>query len=284
MRTRDKGKYNSCSMEAFWPIPYARLPRQIVDLSKEGKRRLEWFRWYREHRHNARLTCRHFGIHPSTFYKWLKRYDPKDLLSLEDESRRPYEVRKPETTRETEELVVKERKKHPYWSKYKLEVVLKKGYGVNISASTIGRILRRKKLIEHAKSEKRRKAWWGRKKKQRIKGEKIEQEPLSWIQMDTKVIYFPEGIRWYQFTAIDCITRKRVLRIYTTKSSRTGKMFLDECLREWGGKPKRIQTDNGSEFMGKFDRECERLGIRHFFKLPKDAPTDGVCREVAQDR
>jgi len=61
-------------------------------------------------------------------------------------------------------------------------------------------------------------------------------------------------------------------------------MFLDECLREWGRKPNRIQTDNGSEFMGKFDRECERLGIRHFFKLPKDAPTDGVCRKVTQDR
>jgi len=43
MRSRDKGPYNSCSMGAFWPIPYARLPRQVVDLSKEGKRRLDWF-------------------------------------------------------------------------------------------------------------------------------------------------------------------------------------------------------------------------------------------------
>jgi len=281
---RDKGKYNSCSMGAFWPIPYARLPRQIVDLSRDGKRRQEWFNWCSDHGGNVRLTCRHFGISPKTYYKWANRYDKRNPLTLEDNPRGPISPRKPETPASIVEIVVEERNSHPYWSKYKLEVVLKRDYGMSISASTIGRILRRKELIEHAKSEKRRKAWWGRKKKQRIKGEKIEQEPLSWIQMDTKVIYFPEGTRWYQFTAIDCITRKRVLRIYTTKSSRTGKMFLDECLREWGRKPNRIQTDNGSEFMGEFDRECERLGIRHFFKLPKDAPTDGVCREVAQDR
>jgi len=61
-------------------------------------------------------------------------------------------------------------------------------------------------------------------------------------------------------------------------------MFLGECLIEWERKPKRIQTDNGSEFMGEFDRECERLGIKHFFKLSKDAPANGICRKVTQDR
>jgi len=40
-------------------------------LSKEARMRLRWI----EHFHrcgNARMTCRHFAISPTTFYKWLK--------------------------------------------------------------------------------------------------------------------------------------------------------------------------------------------------------------------
>jgi len=115
-------------------------------------------------------------------------------LSLEDESRRPYEVRKPETTREAPGAGSQREKRASVLEQIQASrQYLRRDYGVNLSSSTIGRILRRKKLIEHAKSQKRRKAWWGRKKKQRIKGEKIEQESLSWVQMDTKVIYFPPG-------------------------------------------------------------------------------------------
>lgn len=33
---------------------------------------------------NARLTCRHFFIPLKTFYKWQKRFDKKNLRTLED--------------------------------------------------------------------------------------------------------------------------------------------------------------------------------------------------------
>ena len=55
-----------------------------VELSREAKWRLEWIDWYRAHGRNARKTCRHFSISPDTLYRWLGRYDPKDLTSLED--------------------------------------------------------------------------------------------------------------------------------------------------------------------------------------------------------
>jgi transposase len=51
---------------------------------------------YAEHR-NARLTYRHFDISPQTFYRWKRRFDPYDLTTLEDESRRPDRVRQPQT-------------------------------------------------------------------------------------------------------------------------------------------------------------------------------------------
>jgi hypothetical protein len=47
---------------------------------------------------NARQTCRYFGISAQTFYRWKNRYDPYDLTTLEEESRRPRRVRGPETS------------------------------------------------------------------------------------------------------------------------------------------------------------------------------------------
>ncbi|MDR2552409.1 MAG: helix-turn-helix domain-containing protein [Treponema sp.] len=43
------------------------------------------------------LTCRHFGIHRSYFYRWKKRYDPKRLSTLENKPTSP--KRKPEYAR-----------------------------------------------------------------------------------------------------------------------------------------------------------------------------------------
>src|SRR3990172_1880626 len=43
-------------------------------LSKEARERYRKIQWYEEHGRRVRLTCRHFGISSSTFYKWLRRY------------------------------------------------------------------------------------------------------------------------------------------------------------------------------------------------------------------
>ena len=51
--------------------------------------------WYRHHGENGRLTCRHFGISPDTFYRWKRRYRPNHLASLEDRSHTPKGRREP---------------------------------------------------------------------------------------------------------------------------------------------------------------------------------------------
>ena len=71
------------------------LAKLGINLSRDAKRRLEWFNHYEEHGRNARLTCRHFGISPQTFYRWLKRYDPQHPITLESRSHRPKKVRRP---------------------------------------------------------------------------------------------------------------------------------------------------------------------------------------------
>ncbi|OGJ56682.1 hypothetical protein A3D88_02800 [Candidatus Peribacteria bacterium RIFCSPHIGHO2_02_FULL_52_16] len=53
------------------------------NMRNEVTERLEWFFDFATHRSISR-TCRTFGIARSTFYRWLKRFDPADLRSLED--------------------------------------------------------------------------------------------------------------------------------------------------------------------------------------------------------
>ena len=126
-------------------VPRAnRLARSGADISKEAQRRLKWFDYYFSHGENARLTCRHFDISPQTFYRWKRRYDPGYLQSLEDRSRRPKRVRRPQTPPELVEAVLKMREQYPRWGKEKIAVLLKE-QGFNTSASTVGRILTRLK-------------------------------------------------------------------------------------------------------------------------------------------
>jgi hypothetical protein len=51
-------------------IPNSVSGVRFLELSKAAKHRLRIMEWYEAHGKNARLTCRHFGISPDTFYRW----------------------------------------------------------------------------------------------------------------------------------------------------------------------------------------------------------------------
>jgi len=111
-------------------IPGAsRLAKLQVEPSKRARQRLKWFDYYDSRGRNARLTCRHFDISPQTFYRWKRRYNPKDLASLEDRSHRPCHVRQPAYSVELVEAVLRLREEYPRWGKDKLAVLLdEKGF------------------------------------------------------------------------------------------------------------------------------------------------------------
>src|SRR3970040_1415320 len=92
-----KGRYNGSHMSIYGSVvPGAeRLAKLQRELSKAARLRLKWLDYYNSHGLNARLTCRHFGISPQTFYRWKRRYHPGHLQTLESRSRRPQRVRQP---------------------------------------------------------------------------------------------------------------------------------------------------------------------------------------------
>lgn len=114
------------------------------DLSDEIKQKLEWFDYYEKHDRNARRTCRHFGISPDTFYRWKRRHNTKDLLSLVDnkKNRRPKKLRGPATPPQVVDRIRELKERYPTWGRNKLWILLK-NEGIFISAATVGRIINR---------------------------------------------------------------------------------------------------------------------------------------------
>ena len=266
-----KGRYNGGRMTVYGTIlpGSARLDRSAYlaeRLTERARFRIKVLDWHRAHGQNISLTARHFGLGRSTLHRWLKRFHQAGLLGLCDQSRRPKSFRPTTTDWTVTARVVELRKQYPAWSKYKLAAVLKRE-DVSVSASTIGRILRRKGLIEARVSRRRRRS--ARHPKARFpRGLRINHEGQL-IQLDVKHIMLIEGRRFYQFTAIDVLSKRRVLRIYPSESSRNGALFLRECRAAFPFPIEAVQTDNGAPFQKEFARLCRELRLPHYFIQPR---------------
>lgn len=239
---------------------------KVQPLTEDAKKRLKILDWHRSHGKNISLTARRFGLTRKTVRNWQKRFDQYGLLGLNEQSRRPKNVRRPTTSWQTVSEAVNLKRQYPAWSKYKIRVLLKRN-GFDISASTVGRIFKRKGLISKKASLKRRKAAL-HPRARFPRGFRIS-APGDMIQMDTKHINLIEGRKLYQFTAIDVLTKQRVLRYYTSLASANGADFLKCCIEEFCFEIKAAQTDNGSEFLKEFDKMCKKKKIPHYFIYPR---------------
>lgn len=127
----------------FGPKLLDRLARvHDVELSRRARARLDYLAWQRAHGATVALTCRHFAIARSTFYRWQARYDASSLASLEDRPSRPVRRRRPSWTLAQLAALKAVRERYPRWGKDKLAVLLRRE-GVSLSVSMVGRILGR---------------------------------------------------------------------------------------------------------------------------------------------
>jgi len=274
------GRYNGCYMKAHKILPEAKTLSKILDISSEAKRRLKWLDWWVAHGRNVRLTCRHFGISPDTFYRWKKRFRPGYLKTLESLSSKPHSVRKSGISSLTIDLIVKLRREDMGLSKYKLNQILKRDFGITLSSSTIGRILEKKGLIKEAnlaKSLKKRKKLNYVIPRIRASFNLRYKFPGYLVQIDTKHLIIL-GRKFYQFTGIDCYSKLSFSFVYTVGSSSSARDFLLRLINFFPFPVKSIQTDNGSEYLLYFHQECTKKGIVHYFSYPK-TPKDNALVE-----
>ena len=130
------------------------IGQQAQNLSRSAKQRLKWMRHFVKYR-NARLTCRHFGISPDTFYLWANRFDPDDLFALEDnaKTRRPHKLRTSKHLETHLETIKSLKNVDPRLGKIRITKILQET-GHKISSSTVSRILvSSRKGIDFGKEE-----------------------------------------------------------------------------------------------------------------------------------
>lgn len=263
-----------------------RKQAEVLHLSPEAKRRLEWFLFHSTC-DNVLLTCRHFGIAPKTFYKWKALYNEGNIRTLEDRSKIPHRKRHREMSGIEEERIIALRKAHLRYGKEKIARYYATMHGTVISSWKVQKVIEKYKLYYHpaknARTQaKRRKA----EKKKRIAELPLRKRTGFLFRLDTVVRYW-HGTKRYILTAIDTASRIAFAHMYESHSSKSSADFLRRLHYLTDGRIENIQTDNGSEFHGQFERTLKEFAIPHYWsrvRTPKDnAPNERFNRTLSEE-
>ena len=254
-------------------LPGAARIARVPVLSKRAKQRLSWIDWYHRHGKNARQTCRHFGISPDTFYTWYRRYDPRNLHSLEDRSRKPHRVRQPMTPSPLIGRMKALREQYPRWGEDKLAILLKREQWA-VSPSTVGRRLRelRKRglLVEPRRQRTERRALLLRRPHAAPKPwDYVPEAPGDLVELDTLSVTVLPGIRRYHFSARDVVSKWDVGEVGTRATSRAALRLLDALQERLPFPVGALQIDGGSEWKAAFERACQVRGVTLWVLPPK---------------
>lgn len=252
-------------------------------LSKDALKRLTWIDWYLGHDKNAELTCRHFDVSKSVFYRWFNRFDKNNLNTLEFDTRTrcPHKLREMTTPLWIKNKVYEIRKKDPEKSKYEIQKELK-DQGISVGQTAIGKIIKRHPELQNLQHKKRIRKHRNY-KIARVKAaiELREKDLGSLIQIDTKHLYVL-GIRFYLFVAIDSKSRYGFIWCDKTASSLNAADFLLKVIDYFPFPIKAVNTDNGSEYLLNFHKACEKLNIPHYFTYPHTPKMNGRAERLIQ--
>ena len=246
-------------------------------LSLKAQLKLEWLIFYQTiGKENVLLTAKHFGINPKTLHKWKKRFNERDLSTLEEKSKAPFKTRARDIS-PLQKLRIRElRKKHLRWGKLKLREMYAEIYGEYISSWKFQVVIEEEHLyfdkVKHNKQQKRRKQAQKQPKKRIHTLFKEMKTNFLW-HVDTIVFTLSQGGYRYLLTAIDDYSKLSYARLYTTHSSRQAADFLQRLHFLTEGEIINLHHDNGSEFQKDFEKACRELSLPQWYsrvRTPKD--------------
>ncbi|MBU1255588.1 DDE-type integrase/transposase/recombinase [Patescibacteria group bacterium] len=221
--------------------------------------------------------------------RWLSAYRKYGESELVPKSTRP------KTSPNETPIYIKERmielRKETKLCALKLSWELEKK-NIRIKARTIGKIIKNEGLVRKYRI-----------RKIKYKYVKVPLTAGELIEIDIK--YVPGRLnrtRYYQFTAIDCATRWRYLKIYDDKSTFSAIRFLKELIKVFPHRIRAIKTDNDACFTNRYtgylkssdpmnprlhslDILCQELNIIHYLIDPgKPAQNGKVERSHRTDQ
>jgi len=114
---------------------------EYSQVALERKKKLELFDSLMHEGCTEQLALEAIGFSRSKYYRLKQRYHSYRITGLENQSRRPNVIRKPEWSSDVEEKICALRNKFRFWGKEKIAIILEREYKMKVSISTVGRIL-----------------------------------------------------------------------------------------------------------------------------------------------
>lgn len=245
------------------------------DLSDPAKFRLHVLEYYYQYGWKPTITA--FKIGKSTLYDWKKRYEKsgKSLGSLVPNKTRPHHVRQMTTDWRLIQFIRQFRQTYGNIGERKLKIFLDEyAKELNIppiSSRTISKVIKRRHLyFDIPKKVKRRNKF------SRYRSRKSPKPNFpGYVEIDSIVVYI-NNTRHNFMSCIDIYTKFAYVRKVNTLSSLQAKITFQAFQQLLPHPVHTIQTDNGSEFLGKFHQYLETRGIKHIFIYPRSPKLNGV--------
>lgn len=227
------------------------------------------------YKHGWKSAVDAFGVGKSTLYDWKGKFEKsgrKDV-SLVPKTTRPHNTRTMTTNPKLVEFIKQMRLEYDNIGrakiKYFLDEYAKEQELGTYGTTKIGLIIKRKGFsFAKRKQKQRRKPLTSR-----VKRSPKETKP-GYIEMDT-VHLWVLGKKHYFVTALDVVTRFAWVSIAKSPSSKQAanafKRFKGECQYNI----RVVQTDNGSEFMGEFDKHLDKIDVKHEYIYPRSPKING---------
>jgi len=187
-----------------------------------------------------------------TLERWVSLFKESGEEGLVPKSTRPKTCPN-ETPIRIKERVVELRKETNLCS-LKMNFKLKKEK-IEIGTRTVGKILKTEGLVRRYRI-----------RKLKYKYLKVPLLPGELVEIDIKYVPGPIlGLKYYQYTAIDCASRWRFLKAYDGMGNDCSILFLKEVLEKAPFRVRAVKTDNGSCFTNRYtgyDKSTDPLNPR----------------------
>lgn len=244
-----------------------------------SEERLRWIKPILEKEISIKMMAKVSPFSERSLKYWLKNYRENDEAGLMPKSTRP-KTQPNETPIRIKERVIELRKETNLCAQ-KLHFKLLKE-DLKLPVRTIGKILKDEGLVKKYRT-----------RKVKLKYIKVPLLPGGLVEIDIKEV--PRRIddkKYYQFTAIDCASRWRLLAIYESPSNTCAIQFLRKLITIAPFRIRAIKTDNGSCFTNRytgylkstdpfnprihaFDQTCQNNGIIHYLIDPGKPAQNG---------
>lgn len=229
------------------------------------------------HKYGWKSASDAFSVPKSTLYDWRKTFITfhRKPVSLVPRSTRPHQTRVMTTDPRIVEFIKGMRKEYgnvgkniikPFLDLYAQKIGIP-----SIGLTTIGKTIKRRRFTFEKKVYVSRKFKF---KKLRTRRSPKVISP-GFIQMDSIIVYVNRE-RHLFMSIMDVYTKYALVEYVATLSALQAKEVFSR-FRNINPTPiSTVQTDNGSEFLGTFHEEMERLNIKHQFIYPRMPKINGV--------